>query len=154
MIDTQQSSEIRIPNPHLGERENHNIIQSEIEGGVYLWDLPIDGQLEIQTQNRAYVLVKEHDGNVLLSGHPEFCPSPTVPVQPELESERSPLVSIPPFGRGFSRHRGLPIRWSLEGTLSGAPASRSHRLDEPTRLSLGRVASQQSPLLFHLAQSL
>ena len=77
MIDTQQSSEMRIPNPHLGERENHNIIQSEIEGGVYLWDLPIDGQLEIQTQNRAYVLVKEHDGNVLLSGHPEFCPSPT-----------------------------------------------------------------------------
>jgi hypothetical protein len=26
-------------------------------------------------------------------------------VQPEMERGRSPLVSIPPFGRGFSRHR-------------------------------------------------
>jgi hypothetical protein len=31
-------------------------------------------------------------------------------VQPEMERGRSPLVSIPPRGRGFSRHRGLPIR--------------------------------------------
>jgi hypothetical protein len=31
-------------------------------------------------------------------------------VQREMERGRSPLVSIPPFGRGFSRHRGLPIR--------------------------------------------
>ena len=30
---------------------------------------------------------------------------PGVLVQPELEKRRSPLVSIPPFGRGFSRHR-------------------------------------------------
>jgi len=58
-----------------------------------------------------------------------------VQVQPELESERSPLVSIPPCGRGFSRHRGLPIRWSWEGTPSGAHAPRPHRLDEPARLS-------------------
>src|SRR5437588_12264316 len=28
-------------------------------------------------------------------------------VQPEMEKRRSPLVSIPPFGRGFSRHAGL-----------------------------------------------
>ena len=26
-------------------------------------------------------------------------------VQPEMERGRSPLVSIPPFGRGFSSHR-------------------------------------------------
>jgi hypothetical protein len=28
----------------------------------------------------------------------------SVLVQPEMEKRRSPLVSIPPFGRGFSRH--------------------------------------------------
>jgi putative transposase len=33
-----------------------------------------------------------------------------VPAQREMESWRSPLVSIPPSGRGFSRRRGLPIR--------------------------------------------
>lgn len=40
----------------------------------------------------------------------EFEKSWTVLVQPEMERGRSPLVSIPPCGRGFLRHRGLPIR--------------------------------------------
>jgi hypothetical protein len=30
--------------------------------------------------------------------------------QPEMEKRRCPLVSIPPFGRGFFRHEGLSIR--------------------------------------------
>jgi hypothetical protein len=30
---------------------------------------------------------------------------PELTVQPEMERGRSPLVSIPLFGRGFSRHR-------------------------------------------------
>lgn len=34
----------------------------------------------------------------------------SVLVQPEMERTRCPLVSIPPFRRGFSRHWGLPIR--------------------------------------------
>ena len=32
------------------------------------------------------------------------CVIPVVLVQPEMERGRFPLVSIPPFGRGFSRH--------------------------------------------------
>jgi hypothetical protein len=31
--------------------------------------------------------------------------------QPEMEETRFPLARIPPFGRGFLRHRGLPIRY-------------------------------------------
>jgi len=47
-------------------------------------------------------------------------------VQPELERGRSPLVSIPPCGRGFSRHEGLPIRCGLfEERGSEAAALRS-----------------------------
>ena len=47
-------------------------------------------------------------------------------VQPEMEKRRSPLVSIPPFGRGFSRHEGLSIRWrspecSAENELPRCP---------------------------------
>ena len=34
-----------------------------------------------------------------------------VPVQPKRESERSAVVKTPPCGQGFSRHRGLSIRW-------------------------------------------
>ena len=47
-------------------------------------------------------------------------------VQPEVEKGRSPLASIPPFGRGFSRHPGLPIRCgSFEERRSEASALRS-----------------------------
>jgi hypothetical protein len=47
-------------------------------------------------------------------------------VQHEMERGRSPLVSIPPFGRGFSRHEGLSIRCDLfEKRRSEAAALRS-----------------------------
>jgi len=36
--------------------------------------------------------------------------SAAVPAQREMENVRSPVVSISPFGRGFSRHGGLSIR--------------------------------------------
>jgi len=69
------------------------------------------------------------------------------PAQPETEKRRSPLVSIPPFGRGFSRH-GV---FRSDGGLGGArtsPHAPVHRLDEPTGLSLGMVASKAAQSLF------
>jgi len=74
-------------------------------------------------------------------------------VQPEMEKRRSPLVSIPPFGRGFSRHGGLSIRWKLGGART-SPHAPVHRLDEPTGISLSMVASLQCPLPFRPARSL
>jgi hypothetical protein len=48
---------------------------------------------------------------------------------------------------------GLPIRcgWQERGKDI---RRRSDRLDEPTKLCLGMIASLQSPLLSHLAKSL
>lgn len=42
--------QVQSPNPHLDDEVNRNFIQSEIEGGVYLRDLPVAGRLEIQTE--------------------------------------------------------------------------------------------------------
>ena len=64
------------PHPNLSDRVNHNIVQSEIEGGVYLWDLPHQSTLEVETQNRSYTIVHCGKGEALISGHPEFCPEP------------------------------------------------------------------------------
>jgi hypothetical protein len=55
---------------------NHNIVQSEIEGGVFLSDLPPATVLEIQTQHHCYMVVLLSDNNALISGHPRFCPEP------------------------------------------------------------------------------
>jgi hypothetical protein len=66
------------PHPNLSDRVNHNIVQSEIEGGVYLWDLPHESTLEVETQNRSYTIVHYGDGEALICGHPEFCPKPVL----------------------------------------------------------------------------
>ena len=55
---------------------NHNIVQSEIEGGVFLNDLPPATVLEIQTQHHCYQVVLMSDNNALISGHPQYCPEP------------------------------------------------------------------------------
>ena len=65
-----------LPHPNLSNEINHNIIQSEIEGGVYLRDLEPGAVLAIQTRNRSYRLVNLGEEAALISGHPEFCPEP------------------------------------------------------------------------------
>lgn len=65
-----------VAHPHLADSVNRNIIQSEIEGGVHLRDLPPGSALSIQTANRVYRMVALGDRTALISGHPEFCPEP------------------------------------------------------------------------------
>lgn len=67
-----------VPHPNLSDQINRNVIRTEIEGGVYLKDLPRAATLEVETDNRAYVLVLTGDGRALISGHPEYCPEPVM----------------------------------------------------------------------------
>ena len=64
------------PHPNLADTVNHAIIQSEIEGGVFLHDLPPSTVLEIQTLHHCYTAVLLGGSDALISGHPEFCPDP------------------------------------------------------------------------------
>ena len=64
------------PHPNLADEVNRGIVQSEIEGGVFLNDLPPSTVLEIQTMHHCYKAVLLGGSEALLSGHPEFCPEP------------------------------------------------------------------------------
>lgn len=64
------------PHPNLSDAVNHNLAQSEIEGGVHLEDLAQGSRLEVQTQHRWYTVVNCGDGWALISGHPKYCPGP------------------------------------------------------------------------------
>ncbi len=64
------------PHPHLSEEVNRNIVQSEIEGGVYLDKLLEGTMLEVETQHRFYTIINCGRGRALISGHPKFCPDP------------------------------------------------------------------------------
>ena len=66
------------PHPNLSDAINRQVIESEIEGGVHLSDVPPGTVLEVQTQNRSYTLVHQGSGQALISGHPQFCPDPVL----------------------------------------------------------------------------
>jgi hypothetical protein len=66
------------PHPNLSDKVNGGIIQSEIEGGVFLHDLPPSTVLEIQTMHHCYRAVLLGGSDALISGHPEFCPEPVL----------------------------------------------------------------------------
>ena len=66
------------PHPNLSDEINANVIRSEIEGGIHLRDLAPGAVLEVQTCQRRYTIVNQGDGDVLISGHPEYCPTPVL----------------------------------------------------------------------------
>jgi hypothetical protein len=57
---------------------NRNIVQSEIEGGVFLERLPPWTVLEIDTQHHSYTAVMLGNNYAYLSGHPLYCPEPVL----------------------------------------------------------------------------
>jgi hypothetical protein len=67
-----------MPHPNLSDEVNGNIVESEIEGGVSLGDLPPSTVLEIQTQHHRYTAVFLGESQALISGHPEYCPEPVL----------------------------------------------------------------------------
>jgi len=85
---------------NLSDQINGNIIRSEIEGGVYLRDLPDQSTLEVATRNRSYTLVLHRDGLALISGHPEFCPEPVL-VQISGSNWGGSLLKAAFLGRGM-----------------------------------------------------
>ncbi|MFZ3262383.1 MAG: hypothetical protein WA172_00135 [Terriglobales bacterium] len=66
------------PHFNLSDEVNGQIVQSEIEGGVFLKDLPPETVLQIQTEHHLYTAVLVDDDSALISGHPEYCPQPVL----------------------------------------------------------------------------
>lgn len=69
-------SEIFSPHPNLSEVVNREILRSEFEGGVYLTDVPAHNTLQIETENRDYMIMNCGHGEALIWGHPVYCPNP------------------------------------------------------------------------------
>jgi len=68
------------PHSNLSNEVNHNMIRSEIEGGVFLDQLQLHSVLLIQIQRRCYTAVMLGGSQALISGHPRYCPEPTLVV--------------------------------------------------------------------------
>jgi hypothetical protein len=89
-----------VPHRNLNEGVNHNIVQSEVEGGVYFRDLPSGSEIEVFTRNRCYRLVKQTGEEALISGHPDFCPFPIL-VKVDGSNWGGSMLKLGFIGRGM-----------------------------------------------------
>ncbi len=67
----------RMPHRNLSDEVNRCIVQSEVEGGVYLSDLAAGVRLELETEHHNYSVLNLGQGRVEICGHPKYCPWPT-----------------------------------------------------------------------------
>ncbi len=89
-----------MPHPCFSDDVNRKIVQSEIEGGVYLDELSEGAVLELETQHHSYTIVNRARGQALISGHPKFCPEP-VPVSIEGSTWGGSMLKVRFIGRGM-----------------------------------------------------
>jgi hypothetical protein len=121
------------PHPNLSDEVNGNIVQSEVEGGVFLEGLPPDTILEIRTQNHFYTALLLGDSAALISGHPQYCPKP-VYVKIAGSTWGGSMLKARYIGRGMHlefHHPGYktPIVTSLIQEICEPMASvRNHRV--------------------------
>ena len=103
------------PHANLDEAINSHIVESEIEGGVHLRDVPPGTILEVTTQNRAYKILYQGWDQAMISGHPVFCPEP-VPVTIHGSTWGGSMIKTRYIGRGmrleFGQSTYQPIRTS------------------------------------------
>jgi len=97
-----------MPHPNFSDEVNGNIMQSEIEGGVYLDELCEGAVLEVETQNRWYTIVVRGHGKELISGHPQYCPNP-VPVRIEGSTWGGSMLKLGFIGRGMRLEFHHPV---------------------------------------------
>jgi hypothetical protein len=73
---------------NLSDQINRNIVRSEIEGGVFLKDLPGESTLEVATQNRRYTVVLLGDGQGADFRTPRVLPGARVGADQRIELGR------------------------------------------------------------------
>jgi hypothetical protein len=88
------------PHPNFDDGINRAICQSEIDGGVNVNELALGAILEVETHYHTYTVENEGDGEMTISGHPEFCPEP---VRCHLAGSTwgTPMIKVRFIGRGM-----------------------------------------------------
>ena len=88
------------PHPNLADDVNCAIVQSEIEGGIFLNDIPKGTVLDIRTRHRWYRMMYIGEGKAEISGHPQYCPEP-VPVMIHGSTWGGSMLKVRYIGRGL-----------------------------------------------------
>lgn len=66
--------------PNLSDEINKNIMDSELEGELYLKKIPVGKSIKVTTRNSEYIITRIKEPTFLdftIVGHPRYCPVPT-----------------------------------------------------------------------------
>ena len=129
---SDREQDLFAPLPGLNEGINQNACQSEGEGGLCLDNLKVGDLLEVETKTRTYFIENRGNGQILISGHPKYCPQPT-PV--ELYGSTWGGIILKP--RFIGRHMSLAFRHPQHGVI------RTSRIQEIRRLSQAPQSGRQ-----------
>lgn len=120
------------PHPNFDDAINRAICQSEVEGGVSLDELPLGAVLDVETANNMYRIENRGDGVVLISGHPEICPTPVL-VNFHGSTWGTSMLKLRFIGRDMSMEFRHPERGVVR-------TSRIRDIRERTRSSVAEIA--------------
>jgi len=99
-MDLMSNDDFFRPHPNFDDGINRAICQSEIEGGVNVNELAAGALLAVETQYHTYHVEYEGDGEMIISGHPKFCPDP-VRVHLAGSTWGTPMIKLRFIGRGM-----------------------------------------------------
>jgi hypothetical protein len=117
------------PHTNFSDEVNRKIVQSVIEGGVYLDD-PSEGEvLELETQIRCYSILVRARGQELISGQSLYCPDP-IPVRIEGCTWGGSMLKLQFIGEGMRlEFRHLVYRTIITSRVMGIRASEQRASD-------------------------
>ena len=67
-------SEPFTPHPGLAPEINAAIVESELNGGAFIKDLPIGKSLKVTTKNTVYIIHTLTGNELMIQGHYYYCP--------------------------------------------------------------------------------
>jgi hypothetical protein len=128
-----------MPHRNFSDEVNRNIVESEIEGGVYLDNLQEGVVLEVETQHHWYTIVIRSLGQALIWGHPKFCPRP-VPIRIEGSTWGGSMLKARFIGRGMHLEFLHPTYHSITTSRIVDIRATGQLLNSSDLDSAGRVA--------------
>jgi hypothetical protein len=71
-------SGVLAPLPYFDDAINSALVESELHGGVELARLATGAIVEVTTRHHTYTVENRGGDQILISGHPKYCPQPTL----------------------------------------------------------------------------
>lgn len=93
--------------PNLSGELNRKIEEATILGGAWIEKLPKGKALRVKTLNSTYIIRKDGDGYLWISGHYRYCPDP---IQCNIHGSTfgGSVIRVGFIGRGMHLEVGLP----------------------------------------------